>query len=69
VERVGLNSSAIEAFTYDENRRALVVEFRDGDSYRYFDVPETVYHELLEADSAGAFWNQVKDNYTFAKLD
>ena len=68
MERVKLSSSPIEAVTYDENQHTLVVEFRGGDNYRYFDVPEMVYRELLNAESAGAFWNQVKDNYAYVKL-
>ena len=69
MERVRLNSSAIEAVTYDENRRTLIVEYKGGDRYQYFNVEETVYHELLKAESADAFWNRGKDNYTYLKLD
>jgi hypothetical protein len=65
MKRVRLSSSAIEAVTYDERRKTLTVEFRAGDIYRYACVPEFVYEELLRAESAGRFWNQVKDNYEF----
>jgi hypothetical protein len=67
--RVALDSSAIEAVTYDEANRTLDVEFREGHSYRYMDVPEFVYHALLNAESAGAFWNAVKDGFEYVKLD
>jgi hypothetical protein len=63
-----LDSSAIAAVTYDEAKRTLNVEFREGQSYRYFYVPEFVYRELLRAESAGAFWNSVKDRYEYEKL-
>ena len=66
MKRVRLNSSAIAAVTYDERHQALDVEFRDGDVYRYAHVPEFVYQGLLEAVSAGAFWNAIKDNYKFS---
>jgi KTSC domain len=66
--RVILDSSAIEAVTYDETKRTLDVEFREGDSYRYMHVPEFVYRGLLNADSAGAFWNAVKDQFEYVKL-
>jgi hypothetical protein len=69
MRRVTLDSSAIEAVTYDNRERTLIVEFRDGDSYRYRNVPEVIYKELLSAESAGAFWNHAKDHYSYERLD
>ncbi len=69
MQRVTLDSSAIEAVSYDETKRTLDVEFREGHSYRYRHVPEFVYHALLNADSAGAFWNAVKDQFEYEKLE
>jgi hypothetical protein len=68
-QRVSLDSSAIEAVRYDEKKRTLDVQFREGDSYRYMHVPEFVYRALLNAESAGAFWNAVKDQFEYVKLD
>jgi len=68
MKRVRLSSSAIAAVTYDERQKTLVVEFREGDIYRYAHVPKFVYEELLRAESAGAFWNHIKDNYEFTRL-
>jgi KTSC domain len=68
MKRVRLSSSAIAAVTYDERRQALDVEFREGHIYRYAHVPAFVYQELLKVDSAGTFWNLVKDNYQFTRL-
>ena len=65
MKRVRLSSSAIEAVTFDERRKILTVEFRVGNIYRYAHVPKFVYEELLRAESAGAFWNQIKGNYEF----
>ena len=68
-QRVILDSSAIEAIRYDDKRRrTLDVEFREGHSYRYMHVPEFVYRELLNAESAGAFWNAVKDQFEYVRL-
>ncbi len=49
--------------------RSLDVEFRGGDTYRYFNVSKSIYGELLKAESAGAYWNEVKDKFTYVKLD
>ncbi len=69
MKRVRLGSSAIATIAYDEEMRSLDVEFRGGDTYRYFNVSKSIYRELLKAESAGAYWNEVKDKFAFAKLD
>jgi KTSC domain-containing protein len=68
-ERVALDSSAIAAVTYDRERHTLDVEFRNGNPYRYFNVPLSVYRDLLKAESAGAFWKEIKNDYTYVKLN
>jgi hypothetical protein len=35
----------------------------------YMRVPEFVYRALLNAESAGVFWNAVKDQFEYAKLN
>jgi KTSC domain-containing protein len=67
--RVRLKSSAIETASYDAEKRTLDLHFREGDGYRYFSVPQFVFQALLEAESAGAFWNGVKDNYRYQRLE
>jgi hypothetical protein len=47
----------------------LDVKFRDGRSYRYMHVPEFLYRDMLNAESAGAFWNAVKDRFEYVKLE
>jgi hypothetical protein len=66
---VRLGSAAIAAVRYDEKKRSLDVEFREGDTYRYVHVPEFVFRELLKAESAGVFWNSIKDQFDYVKLD
>jgi hypothetical protein len=68
-ERVSLDSAAIAAVTYDHERHTLDVEFRDSAPYRYFKVPLSIYRDLLKAESAGAFWNEMKKDYPYAKLE
>jgi hypothetical protein len=68
-ERVKLGSAAVAAVRYDEKKRTLDVEFREGDTYRYMHVPEFVYRELLKAESVGAFWNAIKDQFEYVKLE
>jgi lysyl-tRNA synthetase class 2 len=67
-EEIRLASAAIVSVKYDERKHALDVQFRGGDTYRYMRVPEFVYRELLKAESAGAFWNAIKDQFDYEKL-
>jgi len=69
MKRVRLGSTAIATVTYDEEMRSVDVEFRGGDTYRYFNVSKSIYRELLKAESAGTYWNEVKDKFTYVKLD
>jgi KTSC domain len=68
-ERVPLESAAVAAVAYDRTKNTLDVEFRGGGTYRYLQVPLAVYRSLLKAESAGAFWNEVKQDFAYVRLD
>ncbi len=66
---VRVESSTLRGVAYDSDSSTLELEFSDGDRYRYFEVPEAVYSELLAADSKGNFFHtHVKGTYRFTKL-
>ena len=52
------DSSAIARAAYDAAAATLDLWYRGGDRYRYFEVPEAVYEDLLAAPSAGEFVNR-----------
>lgn len=47
-DRVTLNSAAIAAVTYERPKRTLDIEFRGGAICRYFNVPLSLYLDLLK---------------------
>jgi hypothetical protein len=49
------NSSNIERFKYDTSSRILKVEFKNGGTYDYFDVPESVFNAMCHAPSKGQY--------------
>ena len=49
VQRVPVVSEAVRSIGYEGS--TLEVEFADGDVYRYFEVPEAVYGEMMLAES------------------
>ncbi|MBU3156342.1 KTSC domain-containing protein [Clostridium estertheticum] len=68
MERFQVESSNIDAITYDENSCILEIEFKAGGAYEYSDVPMYVYDELMSADSKGRYANQnIYKNYTTNK--
>lgn len=57
MRRVQVQSSSLAKVGYDPQRNLLEVAFRKGDIYQYFNVPESVYRELMQAASIGTFIN------------
>lgn len=66
--RSPLASSNVASVGYDKERMILELEFHDGVIYQYFDVPEKVYTEFINAPSHGAyFFNEVKNVFSYKK--
>src|SRR5690606_2951678 len=65
-----VKSKGIRSVTYNAEARTLDVEFSSARSYRYFEVPPSVYAWYTRADSKGRFINRlVKDEYRVERLD
>jgi KTSC domain len=65
VRRRRVESSVIRSVGYDVAASVLEIEFVASRSvYAYYDVPLSVYEELLSADSMGVYFNDfIKDLY------
>ena len=50
-----VDSSMLVAVGYDEATKELRVIFKPGDTYRYLNVPKSVYIELMKAESKGSY--------------
>jgi len=69
MNRTPVSSSDVAEIGYDAATMTLEVAFHKGGIYQYFDVPESVYHEFMSADSKGKFLNtRIKSNYRYVKL-
>lgn len=63
------DSSSITRFRYDEKARVLIVEFKNGGTYNYYDVPQMVYEQMHAASSKGQFHAQkIKGAYRYARV-
>ena len=62
------DSSNITRFGWTEGDN-LYIQFKKGPVYRYFGVPEEVYHNMSTADSAGKFFSAyVRGDYVNSEL-
>ena len=53
-----VESSNLEAVGYDAEQAILVIRFKDGSTYEYYDVPQFEYDNLMASDSKGKYANK-----------
>jgi len=64
-----VDSSNLSAVGYDPKTNIMHIRFQSGRLYAYYDVPENIYHDLMNADSLGSFFNSfIKDFFRYTKL-
>jgi hypothetical protein len=62
-------STVIRDHKYDDEARALCIEFVSGKIYEYEQVPASVYLGLSSAFSKGTFFNKfIKDRYRYREI-
>jgi hypothetical protein len=67
--RVSLVSSTLTWVAYSPGHGLLEVTFRSGEIYRYFDVPQQTYDQLLRAESKGAYLNlNIRKSFSFKRM-
>ena len=67
--RVPLQSSVLAAAEYFPELQILDILFNTGEIYRYSKVPLSLYQDLLDADSKGAFFNaHIRNQFSFQHL-
>ena len=57
IPRQAVQSTAIAKVGYSKRQHILEIEFVNGAIYRYLDVPPSVYHDLILADSKARFYD------------
>lgn len=69
MERQPVVSSNISSVGYDSGDMILEIEFKNGAIYQYFDVPEYIFKELINADSVGGYLAaHVKGHYRYSRV-
>lgn len=66
---IPVDSSNLNAVSYDSTSSTLFVKFNSGGTYEYYDVPENVYQDLMSASSLGSFLaSRIKGNYKYRQI-
>lgn len=66
---VSVESSNIKAVGYDPEREVLQIDFLSGGSYRYSNVPQAIYDEILEAQTVGRYFaTRIKGLYDYERI-
>ena len=67
IPRQEVQSSAMAKIGYSKRRHILEIEFVNGAVYRYFDVPFSVYDDLMSAESKARFYDSnIRKHYRSA---
>lgn len=71
MERLPVDSSLIRSIGYDFPDSILEVELNpEGRLYRYYDVPLSVYSELMASESKGSAFNEsIRDLYPYDEVE
>jgi hypothetical protein len=69
MERQMVSSSCLKSVGYDPDRCLLEIEFLTGGVYQYFEVPESIFRELMAAPSHGKYFLQhIRDKYRYQRI-
>lgn len=69
MQRIPVTSTNIKEVGYDVESSTLEIVFKDGGTYRYEGVPQSVYNGLITAGSAGQYFHRViRDKYRFTRV-
>jgi hypothetical protein len=69
IPRETVQSSALAAVGFSKRRHILEIQFANGAVYRYFDVPPSVYRDLMSAESKTRYYDfNIKRNYRSVRV-
>ena len=69
MDRHAVQSQNLAEVGYCADTMVLEVAFHSGRVYQYFDVSESVYFELMRAESVGKYFNaHIRRAYRYAQL-
>jgi len=63
-------SSNVDSVKYDEDSQTMTVKFLNGSIYEYYDIPDFLYEEVINANSVGSHlhWNIKELGFEYKKI-
>lgn len=55
-------SSAIDAVGYEKDKQQLFIKFKQGETYTFCRVPESIHQGLMSAGSKGGYYDSFIKN-------
>jgi hypothetical protein len=69
ITHLELDSSSLRSVAYAAETATLELAFRNGSTYRYFEVPLPTYQALVAADSKGRYFTTaIRPSFRFERL-
>ena len=70
VGRIRVKSSNIHSIGYDSKKKILQIQFLNCDVYEYYDVQESIFVELMNAQSKGRYASKyIYYSYRYKKIE
>jgi hypothetical protein len=57
MERQAVDSSSIASIGYSPESETLEIEFKNQTIYEYYNVPQVIYDQFMEASSQGVYFS------------
>lgn len=68
MDREPVSSSHLVSVGYNPESETLEVEFKSGLVYEYYNVPQFMHERLMQAPSAGTFFNaEIRNSFACAR--
>ena len=69
MQRQPVSSSNIASIGYDPASEVLEIEFLNNSIYQYFNVPSSIFGQLMAASSHGTYLSaNIKGRYQYVRL-
>lgn len=69
MDREPVSSSNLVSVGYDPTSEKLEVEFKSGLVYEYYNVPQFIYDQLMQAASIGSFFNaEIRNSFASSRV-
>lgn len=69
MERTPVQSSNLLEIGYDPATETLEVMFKNGGVYQYYNLPQHMYDQLMQAPSHGTFFNnEIRGHFQEARM-